>query len=126
MNFFSLVSLLVIYGSFLIICGIISVIFIGRKAKTALISGSTTGVVSYLLAYLDYKHYSFAPIAGILLTLFLFGIFSWRATKTLFIVFDLIPTKEEGLQQKGIAFLIISLMAIISLMICVLQITFYS
>jgi|SRR6478735_6272584 len=127
MNAYPLSSVLFLYGSFLILCGIISVLFIGMKAKTALISGGTAGGLAILISYFVYSKTScFATSAGILLSLALFIVFSWRATKTLFSVFDLIQQKHEDLKGKGIAFLIIALMAVVSLIVLGVQLVLAS
>ena len=110
-------SLLFFYGFFLLICGIVTVLFIGMKAKTALVSGGTSACISFLIAYLLPTQVEAARWAGIGLSLALFIVFSWRATKTLFKLFELIPTGGEELKGKGIAFLIISLMAVVSLFV---------
>ncbi len=114
--------LLTFYGSFLILCGIVSVLFIGLKAKTALLSGGTAGSLALLTAYFLSVKATWAPFAGIFLCTALFIVFSWRSAKTLFRVFELIPSSHEDLRGKGIAFLIISLMAIVTLFTLVLQI----
>jgi len=115
-------TILTFYGLFLITCGITSVIFIGLKAKTALISGGTSGALALAIAYWhNHGNPSEAGMAGLLLTLALFCVFSWRSTKTLFRVFELIPTADPDLKGKGIAFLIISLMAVVSIFVFVLQ-----
>jgi hypothetical protein len=111
-------SLLTFYGLFLITCGIVSVIFIGLKAKTALMSGGMSGAFALGIAYWSYiGGYTHAHVAGILLTFALFVVFAWRSTKTLFKVFELIPSAHPDLKGKGIAFLIISLMAVTSIFI---------
>lgn len=116
----NLSSLLSFYGLFLIGCGIASVIFIGPRAKTALMSGGTSGVISLLIAYLMCTHPTGAHIAGIILSLALFCVFAWRSTKTLFKVFELIPAAAPELKGKTIAFLIISLMAVVSMIVLIL------
>lgn len=115
-------ALLYFYGSFLIACGIVSVTFIGLKAKTALISGGTSGCISLLIGYLVSTDVAGARIAGIFITLALFCVFSWRSTKTLFRIFEILqsPVHDE-LKGKGIAFLIISLMAVVSIFVLALQ-----
>jgi len=117
-----LTALLYFYGTFLILCGIGSVIFIGLKAKTALLSGGMSGVLALLCGYGISMDVSAARIGGVLLTTMLFVVFSWRATKTLFKVFELVNTPGEELRGKLIAFLIISLMAVVSIVTLVLQI----
>jgi hypothetical protein len=112
-----LVQILACYGVFLIACGITAVIFIGLKAKTALLSGGMSGTLSILVAWLIFRSSNGAELAGLVLSLALFMVFSWRATKTLHGIFDMIPTGQEGLKGKGIAFLIIGLMAVVSLMV---------
>ena len=119
------VSLLSFYGLFLILCGIISVIFIGTKAKTALISGGTSGALCLLFAYYMNQMQYWAFIAAFMLTLSLFIVFAWRATKTLFSIFDMIISNHSDLKGKGIAFLIISLMCVVSIFILSLQYVFY-
>jgi len=119
-----LVSLLLFYGFFLIISGIVSVLFIGMKAKTALMSGGTAGGVVLLTAFLIFRGATAAVYGGVFLALALFLVFSWRATKTLFRLFEIIPTRHEELKGKGIAFLIISLMAVVSLVVLLLQVVF--
>ncbi len=48
-------------------------------------------------------------------------VFSWRSTKTLHKIFELIPSQHPDLNGKGIAFLIISLMAVVSIFVLILQ-----
>src|SRR5690349_3853145 len=116
MNHYSLVHLLYFYGIFLITCGIVSVTFIGMKAKTALASGGTAGVLALLTGYLLATPTKGAQVAGILLSLALLVVFSWRSAKTLFRIFELISMAQyDELKGKGIAFLIINLMAVVSM-----------
>jgi hypothetical protein len=115
-------SLLYFYGTFLILCGIVSVIFIGLKAKTALLSGGMSGVLALLCGYGISTDVHAARVGGILLSAMLFVVFSWRSTKTLFKVFELVNTPAGELKGKLIAFLIISLMAVVSIFTLVLQI----
>jgi hypothetical protein len=117
-------QILACYGVFLIGCGITAVIFIGLKAKTALLSGGMSGTLSILIAWLISRQMQGAEIAGLLLSLALFIVFSWRATKTLHGIFDMLSAGHEGLKGKGIAFLIISLMAVISFIVFGIQVLF--
>jgi hypothetical protein len=114
-------TLLLFYGFFLISCGIASVIFIGPKAKTALISGGSSGLISICIGYF----YSFdcwpIVIAGIALSLMLFIVFAWRSTKTFLKLIELIAAKDPETNTKAIAFLIISLMAVVSILVLMLQ-----
>lgn len=115
-------QLLVVYATFLMLCGIGAVIFIGFKAKTALMSGGFAAFASLCAAYLYHTLAPFAPYVGITVSFALFCVFAWRSTKTLFTVFALIPEKSPELKGKGIAFLIISLMAVVSVFVTFLQI----
>ena len=114
-------TLLLLYGLFLICCGITAVIFIGLKAKTALLSGGTSGVICLLISYFICQGYAAASYAGIFVALALFIVFSWRCTKTLFSIFELMTTPGKELKGKGIAFLIIGLMTIVSLIVSGVQ-----
>ena len=117
-----LVNLLSFYGFFLIVSGVVSVVFIGSKAKTALLSGGISGMLSLLIAFAMLHEIPAAPIAGIFLSLALLVVFSWRSTKTLFSIFDMMATAHTQVKEKGIAFLIISLMAVVSVFVFALQI----
>lgn len=122
MDFSFTPTLLSFYGLFLITCGIVSVIFIGMKAKTALLSGGMSGIIALVIAYFNREPSSITMLAGLLLPAVLLVVFAWRSTKTLFRIFELIPTSSKyELKEKGIAFLIISLMAITSLVVFILQ-----
>jgi hypothetical protein len=124
---FSLVNLLLFYGLFLIVSGIVAVIFIGSKAKTALISGGTAGSISLLLSYVASLGIGLPLYGGICLSLVLFIVFSWRTTKTLFRLFEMFSEGQyEEAKGKGIAFLIIALMAVVSLVVLVLQVVFFN
>ncbi|MFD0999658.1 hypothetical protein ACFQ21_10085 [Ohtaekwangia kribbensis] len=126
MNQYTVVTLLYFYGSFLIICGIVSVIFIGLKAKTALISGGMSGCISLFIGYLIFSDVAAARLAGIFISLALFCVFSWRSTKTLFRIFEIQQSSvHDELKGKGIAFLIISLMAVVSVFVLALQVVSY-
>jgi hypothetical protein len=116
-------TLFYFYGLFLITCGIVSVIFIGSKAKTALISGGVSGLLSVLIAYFIGKGSGYAAIFGIILPGALFIVFAWRSIKTLFRIFELLLERADKneLNGKGIAFLIISLMAVTSIVVFILQ-----
>lgn len=118
----TVIPLLAFYGCFLIGCGIASVLVIGPKAKTALISGGISGSVSLVLSYQVSTGCDWAHGAGIVLSLALFGVFTWRCTKTLYRIFDLLSNQfsSEELRKKGTAFLIISLMAVVSMLVFVL------
>ena len=119
-------SLLFYYGLFLISCGIVSVILIGLKAKTALASGGLSGVIAMTIGHFVSQGVAEAKIAGLFVCLALFIIFCWRSAKTLFTVFELIPERHPDLKSKGIAFLIISLMAVVSITVLLLQLSFNS
>ena len=110
-------TLLFYYGTFLILCGIASVIFIGMKAKTALASGGISGIAAMSLGHLLSTGANAGFWGGVLLSFILFCVFSWRSTKTLFALFELIPSRHEDVKGKGIAFLIISLMGVVSIMV---------
>jgi uncharacterized membrane protein (UPF0136 family) len=114
------------YGIFLIVCGITAVGFIGMKAKTALASGGTSGVIALAIAYLILNGNTGALLIGIVLSVALLIVFAWRSTKTLQTIFKLIPSQHPDLPGKGIAFLIISLMAVVSLVVSLLLIVNYA
>jgi hypothetical protein len=116
--------LLYFYGAFLIICGIVSVVFIGLKAKTALASGGISGMLAIFIGYWNSTGAENAHAAGIALAFMLLVVFAWRSSKTLSRIFELIQTSTDRneLNGKGTAFLIISLMAVVSIFVLMLQI----
>jgi hypothetical protein len=123
MNSLFVPALLFYYGLFLILCGVAAVLLIGLKAKTALISGGTSGILAMTTGHFISQGAPLATVAGLLLCTMLIVVFCWRSAKTLFTVMDLIPQKHPDLKGKAIAFLIISLMAIVTLVVLLLQLT---
>ncbi len=123
MNSLFVPSLLFYYGVFLIMCGIASVMLIGWKAKTALVSGGISGVITITIGHFISQGSTVAQAAGLLVCFALFIVFCWRSAKTLFTVFELIPERHPDLKGKAIAFLIISLMAVVSVIVLLLQLS---
>lgn len=123
MNSMFIPALLFYYGTFLILCGITSVMLIGMKAKTALMSGGIAGVTAITVGHFVSQGSTLAQIAGIAVCLMLFVVFCWRSAKTLFIVLQLIPERHPDLRGKAIAFLIISLMAVVTIFVLLLQLS---
>jgi hypothetical protein len=117
----NLTVLLFVYGCFLIFCGVMAIVFIGLKAKTALVSGGFSGLLSMGIGHLIHLENCWAPLVGVLFTLALFGVFAWRSTLTLQKVFELIPIAHPDLQDKTKAFLIIGLMAVVSMVVTIIQ-----
>lgn len=121
MNSMFIPSLLFYYGTFLILCGIVSVILIGMRAKTALISGGLAGVISITVGHFISQGSAAASVAGVVVCLLLFCVFCWRSTKTLFTVLEMVPERHPDLKGKVIAFLVISLMAVVSIFVLLTQ-----
>ena len=121
MNSIFVSPLLFYYGFFLILCGIASVILIGMKAKTALASGGLSGVIMITIGHFISQGSMVAQMAGLLVCFALFVVFCWRSAKTLFTILELIPQRHPDLKGKAIAFLIISLMAVVSIIVLLLQ-----
>jgi hypothetical protein len=116
-------SLLFYYGVFLILCGIAAVSLIGLKAKTALASGGVSGLIAIAIGHFVSQGSDVAPIAGLFLCLALSIVFCWRSAKTLFKILELIPDRHPDVKGKAIAFLIISLMAVVSIVVLLLQLS---
>jgi hypothetical protein len=116
--------LLLFYGFFLISCGLSALLFIGPKAKTALLSGGSFGALSILCGYF-HAEYPALTYVGFAIPIFLFFIFSWRATKTFLTLITFIQTENKDVNLKAIAFLIIGLMTIASFIATVLQLVIY-
>lgn len=110
-------SLLFYYGCFLILCGVGAVSLIGMKAKTALASGGISGIIFITIGHFISLGSTVAQVAGIFVCFALFIVFCWRSAKTLFTILDLIPERHPDIKSKTIAFLIISLMAVVSVVV---------
>jgi len=123
MNSMFVPALLFYYGFFLIVCGIASVMLIGLKAKTALASGGISGVMAITIGHFISQGSRGAQAAGLLVCFALFIVFCWRSAKTLLTVLELVPERHPDLKGKAIAFLIISLMAVVSVIVLLLQLS---
>src|SRR5688572_992902 len=124
MNSMFIPALLFYYGTFLILCSIASVILIGWKAKTALFSGGLSGVIAITIGHFISQGTAGAQATGLVVCLGLFIVFCWRSAKTLFKALELIPERHPDLKGKAIAFLIISLMAVVTVVVLLLQLSF--
>ena len=116
-------ALLFYYGVFLIMCGVAAVILIGFKAKTALVSGGISGVLIISIGHFISQGSTVAQVAGLFVCFMLFGVFCWRSAKTFLTIFELIPERHPDLKGKAVAFLIISLMGIVSIIVILLQLS---
>jgi len=96
---------------------------IGFKAKTALVSGGISGIIVIAIGHFISQGSTVAQGAGLLACLMLFIVFCWRSAKTFFKVLELIPGRHPDLKGKAIAFLIISLMAVVSVFVLLLQLS---
>lgn len=96
---------------------------IGWKAKTALVSGGVSGVIAITIGHFISQGSNGARAAGLLVCFALFIVFCWRSTKTLLTLFELIPYRHPDVKGKSIAFLIISLMATVTVVVLLLQLS---
>jgi len=94
---------LILYGSFLILMGLLGYLSNPEKAKTALMSGGTFGSLSILWGVLGTRGVRWSRLAAILTTGFLTLVFGWRATVGWITVLD-------GKSEKLFAAVLITLM----------------
>jgi uncharacterized membrane protein (UPF0136 family) len=99
---------LVVYGAFLILVGLIGFLSNPEKAKTALMSGGTFGLLHIGLGWLSSR--GWRPAGGIALgvAVFLAIVFSWRATVSWMAV-------AGGQPEKLVAAVLISSMLVATL-----------
>lgn len=79
-------SRMILYGSFLILCGAAGFLSNPEKAKTALLSGGTFGGLSILWGILIAKGFGWSRIAALISTALLTAAFVWRAAAGWFAV----------------------------------------
>ena len=70
------------YGAFLILAGLLGYLSNPEKAKTALMSGGTFGLLNIGLAVLASRGWRKAVPAALVLSLFLAAVFTWRSIAT--------------------------------------------
>jgi len=70
------------YGVFLILIGLAGYLSNPEKAKTALLSGGTFGLLNIALAWLAFRGSKRAVPIAIGVAIFLGGVFAWRTTVT--------------------------------------------
>ena len=98
------------YGLFLIACGLAGYLSNPEKAKTALISGGTFGALSIVWGALMARGVRWSHWAAFVTSIFLVGVFSWRASVSWRAVAD-------GATDKQFAAVLITLMGAASLAI---------
>jgi uncharacterized membrane protein (UPF0136 family) len=88
--------LLIAYGLFLMLMGLAGFLSNPEKAKTALLSGGSFGLLSIAWGALLSRGVSWARNAGIATTILLAGVFTWRAAVGWIAVFDGRPEKRTA------------------------------
>ena len=88
-------------------------------------SGGLSGLISITIGYFVSQGSTFAQIAGLIVCLILFIVFCWRSAKTLFTVLEMTSESHPDLRGKAIAFLIISLMAVVTITVLILQLSVF-
>ena len=73
-------TILISYGLFLILAGLTGYLSNPEKAKTALMSGGTFGMINIALGFIWFKGLHNARAAGIGVAGFLSAVFIWRAS----------------------------------------------
>ena len=94
---------LFVYGAFLILAGLVGYLSNPEKAKTALMSGGTFGLLNLGLGWLALRGWRPAQRVALGLAGFLGAVFLWRATVSWMAVAD-------GQPEKRVAALIITAM----------------
>jgi uncharacterized membrane protein (UPF0136 family) len=100
---------LIFYGAFLILCGLLGFLSNPEKAKTALMSGGTFGVLSIVWGVLGARGLRWSRPAALTTTGLLAVVFAWRAGVGWLAVLD-------GQREKGFAASLITLMLIASVL----------
>lgn len=106
-------TILICYGIFLILAGLAGFLSNPEKAKTALMSGGTFGIIQILVGAISCKGWKPARKIGIGICGFLALIFTWRSTASWMAV-------AGGQSEKLFAASLISLMLLATLSAMVL------
>lgn len=106
----SLAKWTIAYGLFLIACGVAGYLSNPEKAKTALISGGTFGVLSILWGALMARRAAWSRWAALVTSGVLVAVFAWRASVSWMAV-------AEGATDKQFAAVLITLMGAASIAI---------
>jgi hypothetical protein len=106
-------TILICYGLFLILAGLTGFLSNPEKAKTALMSGGTFGLLQILVGFISLKGWKPARKIGMGICGFLALTFTWRATVSWMAVLG-------GQNEKLFAASLISLMLIASVLAVVL------
>lgn len=96
------------YGAFLILVGLMGYLSNPEKAKTALMSGGTFGLLQMGLGWLSHRGWRPAGTIALGVAVFLGLIFTWRATVSWMAV-------AGGQQEKLVAAVLISSMLVATL-----------
>lgn len=114
---------LLIYGLYMVIMGVLSFVFIGSTAKTALLSGGSMGLIAILFSFFVNKEKTFAIWGGLFQSLSLIGIFAWRGSISFLTIFEKLELGEPIL-GKSVAFLVIMSMFMMSLFVFTIQVMY--
>lgn len=115
-------NLFLFYGIFLIVCGILTVTFLGFKAKTGLLSGSICGTIAIALAYWMRGGRKIAYFGGLAYGIIMLGIFAWRGGVTFMKLVSMISVVHEDMRIKAAGFLIIAMMFTATLILTMIHV----
>ena len=96
---------LILYGGFLMVMGLLGFLSNPEKAKTALMSGGTFGLISILWGVLGARGFRWSRWAAIITTGLLTLVFVWRASAGWLAVLD---GKREKLFAAGLITLMLA------------------
>jgi uncharacterized membrane protein (UPF0136 family) len=114
----NLSRLFLVYGAYMVICGFIPFVMRGEEARAAVGSGLFSGILAFVIAYFLHAGRLWAYWMGNLLLLLLLGVFGWRSATAFMKLLDLIIFGDAiQVPARAVAFLIMSSMFILSLIV---------
>ena len=83
------------------------------------------GVIALTFGYFMIQQKKWAFVAGLIQTIFLIGVFAWRGTISFFSVMEIVQNNSGDPFGKGIAFLVINAMFLMSLVVTAIQVMYF-
>lgn len=115
-----------VFGTILILCGLIALIIVGNKARNLMIAGLGCGLAAWLFSWLN-SNRRVSPWAGFGLCLSCVALFGWRSMTTLLVLIGIVQHEMPlDAYNKCITLVLLLIMCCASVSTLIVMYTFLS
>jgi len=122
MNTQKTAALMAVYGSILIVLGVLFMLADGFQLKTEVLMTVLVGLVSLVISYFMLRRQGWSFWAGLFMSLGMIVVMGWLTLKALYQLIDMIQNDIVNPYDDGISFLIMLSAYILSMLVGAIQV----